>query len=245
MSTDFVADIGNTRIKWGRCSTDRVEEIVPLPPNDQEIWQKQLETWGVRADQRWCVAGVNPQRRDVLIEWLRRRAQQVTLLKSAAELPLQVALEHPDRAGIDRLLDAVAANTRREPGRPAVIVDAGSAVTVDWLDDSGIFRGGAILPGLRLMSQALNTYTALLPLISITVPMPPAPGESTRAAIEAGVYWSVVGGIVTLIDKMATAAPKPQVFLTGGDAQVLDPALSDAIVWPEMTLEGTRLVATL
>jgi len=245
MKADFVADIGNTRIKWGRCVQDRVTEIVSLPPNDPEIWQRQLQSWQISDSACWYVAGVNPQRRDFLIDWLRQQAQQAVLLQSAAELPLQVALEKPNAAGIDRLLDAVAANTRREACRPAVIVDAGSAVTVDWLDEAGVFRGGAIFPGLRLMSQALNSYTALLPLVSITSPAPKLPGDSTRAAIEAGVYWSVAGGITALIARMAEKERTlPMVFLTGGDAQLLSPAVDPStIVWPEMTLEGIRIAA--
>jgi len=246
MHADFVADIGNTRVKWGRCVQERVAEIVSLPPNDPEMWQRQLQAWHTPTTCCWYVAGVNPQRRDYLIDWLRQQAQQVVLLQTAAELPLQVALEKPNAAGIDRLLDAVAANTRRTLGQPAVIVDAGSAVTVDWLDEAGIFRGGAIFPGLRLMSQALNSYTALLPLVSITTPLPALPGTSTRAAIEAGVYWSVAGGINALIDRMAKqAGGRPTIFVTGGDAQLLSAAVDfSAIVWPEMTLEGIRIASS-
>jgi len=246
MHADFVADIGNTRVKWGRCVQERVAEIVSLPPNDPEMWQRQLQVWHTPASCCWYVAGVNPQRRDYLIDWLRQQAQQVVLLQTAAELPLQVALERPNAAGIDRLLDAVAANARRPQGQPAAIVDAGSAVTVDWLDEEGVFCGGAIFPGLRLMSQALNSYTALLPLVSITTPLPALPGASTRAAIEAGVYWSVAGGINALIDRMAKqAGVRPTIFVTGGDAQLLSAAVdSSAIVWPEMTLEGIRIASS-
>ena len=89
------------------------------------------------------------------------------VLQYAGELPLRVELEKPDHVGIDRLLDAVAVNSRRAPGVPAVIIDAGSAVTVDLVDGAGAFRGGAILPGLRLMAKSLHDYTALLPLIEL------------------------------------------------------------------------------
>lgn len=245
MSEFFVADIGNSRIKWGRCTGECVSETVSLPHDDPAAWQRQLEIWQPRPEQRWCVAGVHPQRRDALLAWLRQRFSQVTLLQYAAQLPLRVALERPDTVGIDRLLDAVAANARRDPGRPAVIVDAGSAVTVDWLDDEGVFRGGAIFPGLRLMAQSLNSYTALLPLIAITSATPNMPGASTVAAMEAGIYWTVVGGIEKLVGRLALQAnTAPAVFLTGGNAQLLTPGLqSSVIVWPEMTLEGTRLSA--
>ena len=82
-------------------------------------------------------------------------------------MPLEVELEHPDKVGIDRLLNAVAANRRRQEHVAAILVDAGSAVTVDYLDGNGVFRGGAIFPGFRLMARALHDYTALLPIVDI------------------------------------------------------------------------------
>src|SRR5205823_11315500 len=96
------------------------------------------------------------------------------------QLPLSVALAEPAKVGIDRLLNAVAANTLRPRDMPVVIADIGSAVTVDWLDENGVFKGGAIFPGLRLMAKALNDYTALLPLVEIWRNLPPLPGTSTR-----------------------------------------------------------------
>jgi type III pantothenate kinase len=244
MTIDYVVDIGNSRIKWGRCTEERVGDIVSLPLNDPEIWQRQLDTWQPAAAARWCLAGVNPPRRDALVEWLRQRFEHVTVLHSASQLSLHVALERPDAVGIDRLLDAVAANARRAPGQPAIIVDAGSAVTVDWLDETGAFRGGAIAPGLRLMSQALNAYTALLPLVSITMPAPPLPGTATRPAIEAGLYWMCVGGINMLLARLCELSPAtaPTVLLTGGDAPLLASHVP-GILWPEMTLECIRIAA--
>jgi type III pantothenate kinase len=159
-------------------------------------------------------------------------------------LPLQVRLEKPDYVGIDRLLDAVAANSRRPAGTSAVIVDAGSAVTVDALDENGAFVGGAILPGLRLMAATLHEHTALLPQIDVPRHPPSSPGKSTIAAMEAGIFWAVAGGIRALIEQYAAAASAPpRVFLTGGDGPVLQTVLPEAQLWPTMTLEGIRLSA--
>ena len=162
------------------------------------------------------------------------------------QLPLQVSLEQPDTVGIDRLLNAVAAVQHPSGGRvPAIIVDAGSAVTVDWVDEDGSFRGGAILPGLRLMAQALHEHTALLPLVQIDQPSPPLPGRSTDGAMQAGVYHAVAGGINELIARFTQqSASLPHIFLTGGEAELLRPAVNErAELWPEMTLEGIRLTA--
>jgi type III pantothenate kinase len=245
MNADVVVDVGNSRIKCGRCAADRVAEVISLPHDRPQDWQEALEKWKLEPGRTCVITGVNPRQRDLFMSWLAKQDQHVHLLDSPGQLPLKVALERPDHVGIDRLLDAVAANGRRPSDRPAVIVDAGSAVTVDWLDRSGTFCGGAILPGLRLMTEALHRYTALLPLVQITVSCPEVPAVSTRAAVEAGVFWTAAGAVNTLIARMAEGSDQaPVTFLAGGDGPLLLPALShNPQLWPEITLEGIRLAA--
>jgi type III pantothenate kinase len=246
-SPDLVVDVGNTRVKWGRCADGRVADTVALPADAAESWQEQVARWGLTGRLSWAVTGVHPRRRDGVADWARQRGDAVAVLDGPEALPLRVLVEHPQRVGIDRLLDAVAANSRRRPGAPAVIVDAGSAVTVDWVDGSGAFMGGAILPGLRLMTLALHEHTALLPLIDVPAGAPPLPGTSTPAAMAAGVFWAVAGGVRALVRELtAQAGCVPDVFLTGGDGPVLHAARGpDVQHWPAMTLEGIRLaVAT-
>jgi type III pantothenate kinase len=246
MTPDVVVDVGNTAIKWGHCAGGTVTEIASLSPDDASKWEQQATRWGLSgATDSWIVTSVNPAYCDRLVAWLQQRGSNVRVLAHARELPLRVSLEKPDHVGIDRLLDAVAANGLRPPGRPAVVVDAGSAVTVDWIDAHGTFVGGAILPGFRLMIRALHDHTALLPLIPIPKIAPPVPGTSTPAAMEVGVFWSVVGGVSAILDAYRRQYDaEPAVFLTGGDAPALAAALRPPVThWPEMTLEGIRLAA--
>jgi type III pantothenate kinase len=244
MRPDVVIDVGNTAIKWGRCEAGGVVEACRLPPDAPDAWREQAERWRLPSPAVWVVTGVHPQRRASFAEYVRLHGDSVHVLTSAASLPLRVRLEKPDHAGIDRLLDAVAANSRRRVGVPAVIVDAGSAVTVDSLDETGAFVGGAILPGLRLMAVALHEHTALLPRIALPRQRPPALGASTAAAMEVGIFWAVAGGIRALIEQYGTVSTAPpQVFLTGGDGPLLHAVLPEAQLWPTMTLEGIRLSA--
>src|SRR5207249_4465914 len=133
-----------------------------LPPDDSAAWERQTSVWGLSGGTAWAVGGVHPGRRDVLAAWARSRGDTVLLLESWQQLPIEVAVAQPERVGLDRLFNAVAVNARRAPEAAAVVVDAGSAVTVDWVDARGVFRGGAIFPGFRLMAEALHRYTALL-----------------------------------------------------------------------------------
>ncbi len=245
MKPDVVVDIGNTRIKWGRCHAGGVGETSSLPPDNENVWNVQAFRWQLPTPGSWAVAAVHPERCERLACWIQGGGDQLTVLADWQCLPLEVHLAEPEKVGIDRLLDAVAANSRRRRDAPAVIVDAGSAITVDWVDEAGAFCGGAILPGLRLMACSLHDYTALLPLIEVPRAIPPLPGTTTTTAMEAGVFWAVAGGIAALVEQYAaTAASAADVFLTGGDADLLRPALrGNVVLWPEMTLEGIRLTA--
>ncbi len=241
MKPDVVVDVGNSRIKWGLCSFNSVWDTCSLPHDDSEAWTRQLESWP-DARGSWVVSGVHPKGRDRLIDWLREQGQYVVLLDDPNDLPLRVLVPRPDHVGIDRLLDAVAANSRRQPWEPAMVIDAGSAVTVDLLDKKGAFVGGAILPGMRLMAKALHDYTALLPLLPPPVKPPEVPGTNTRAAMELGIFWAVAGGVERLgYEYRCFCREEMDCFLTGGDGPLLYSAFPHWRLWPEMTLEGIRL----
>jgi type III pantothenate kinase len=238
VSARVVVDIGNTRIKWGLCEGEAIAAVTSLPPEDRAAWQRQLETWHVGPEYAWTISGVHPERRERFLAWLAPRSGEVRVLDSFRDLPLAVEVEQPDRVGIDRLLNAVAVNRRRSPTAAAAIVDAGSAVTVDYVDRRGTFRGGAIFPGLRLMAQALHDYTALLPVVEVRAALRP-PGTSTIQAIQVGVYHAVLGGVECLLRGIRDDSGPLEVYLTGGDAPLLAERLvGSSTLWPEMTLAG-------
>lgn len=243
MRPKVVVDVGNSRIKWGLCVPDAVRETCSLPHDDPEAWTRQMEQWrGARG--LWVASGVHPKQRDQFIEWLQERGQSVRLLDDPNDLPLRVLVARPDYVGVDRLLDAVAANSRRTAETPAVVIDAGSAITVDLVNGSGAFAGGAILPGMPLMARALNDYTALLPLLPPPDKPPAVPGTNTPTAMELGIYWAAAGGITAVLrEYRSLCRSEMDVFLTGGDGPRLHPVLPQAHLWPEMTLEGIRLSA--
>jgi len=239
-----VVDVGNSRIKWGRCRDERIVEVTALPPGDVATWERQTTAWNLDAASSWVLSGVQPAHRDHLRQWLLSRSQRIVEITSFRQIPIEVAVDVPDRVGIDRLLNAVAANSTRPPGRHAVLIDAGSAVTVDLVDEQGRFRGGAIMPGLRLMADALHRNTAMLPLVTVEERFDP-PGLSTVPAMQAGIFHAVLGGIESLVRAFRRRFGEEGVLLFGGgDAAILAPHLSfPATVWPEMTLEGIRLTA--
>jgi len=147
------------------------------------------------------------------------------------DLDLGITLEiaKPASVGADRLA-SLAGAAALAPGH-RIVVDAGTAVTIDGLDPAGVFRGGAIAPGLDLGAAALHQRTAQLPLVSTQPePWPPARGGSTAEALRAGLLRGFVGMVERLVHDQLAAWDEPAqttIFLTGGQgallAQRLDP----------------------
>jgi len=248
-------DVGNHRIKLGLLETDSGEGP-PEPSRWLAIAEHDLELdrigeWlsaSACEAVSWSIGSVNRPTASRLIDWLRtaRPDDHVTML-SAGDLPLEVALERPDMVGIDRLLDAVAANHLRRPDRPAIIVDLGSAITVDLVSSQGVFLGGVIMPGIAMSARALHEFTDLLPEIEMSelcTPPPPL-GTSTVPAMRSGLYWGAVGAIRQLIELLGDhVTGEREVFLSGGAGPAVAELIGRSVRHvPHLTLAGIALTA--
>jgi type III pantothenate kinase len=250
-------DIGNSRIKLGLFDSAAPVEHgkLPMPTRTFDLGPEASEldriaAWidAERVPQiGWWIGSVQRSVSSRLVQWLRERGVQRIVLLASTDLPLRVALERPDMVGIDRLLGAVSANVLRPQDTPAVIVDLGTAITVDLVAADGGFQGGAILPGIGLAAKALHEFTDLLPLLdmqSLAEP-PPALGTNTVAAMKAGIYWGAIGGVRHLIELFAAGLPcAPQVFLTGGAAPAVARLIAPSAIYaPHLVLSGIALAA--
>jgi type III pantothenate kinase len=153
-------------------------------------------------------------------------------------IPLRSDVDQPQRVGADRLLGALAAF--RQCHGACIVVDVGTAITVNTISVRGVFLGGTIFPGLSLMARALAEGTALLPAVS-PGGRPPAIGKSTEAAIIAGIVSGAAGAVCNLISAARTVVgPAARVILTGGDARRLAGFLPKDCrdVQPTLVLEG-------
>ncbi len=149
---------------------------------------------------------------------------------------------NPKTIGADRLANAVAAYKRF--GAPVVVVDFGTAVTFDVVDEAGNYTGGIIAPGLAAMTDYLHEKTALLPRIKIAEPKQVI-GKSTEQAMLSGAVFGYRGLVRELIHelKREMKAPHLPVVGTGGYAELIAAGLPEiSTVEPNLTLEGLRLV---
>ncbi len=251
MTRDVVpVDIGNSRIKFGLCDdADVVSEAASLPAGDPAAWDEQLRVWRLTRVGRWLVASVHPERLRQFRAWAESRGEVVVTIDHHSQVPVKVAVGEPERVGIDRLLNAAAFNEALPRGTPGVIIDVGTAATIDLLDEHHVFVGGAILPGPRLMFESLHRQTAKLPLIDLhSVPGGDPPGANTRDAMAVGVSAAVTGAADLLVREYAArSANPPWVVMTGGALGTLADYHFDGIdntrTDPHLTLQGILVAA--
>lgn len=181
----------------------------------------------------WLVGSVQPKALDSVNRMLAEKYPADSLdAVDYHRLEMALQVDAPEQVGIDRLLAAAEARRSSSTAAPIIVVQAGTAITVDWIDASGAFCGGAIMPGISLTLKYLALGTAQLPWLA-----PPSdprsvhlPGKNTRDAILAGVNAAVIGGIERLIEtyrRENASDDKPiDVVLSGGDGLWLSRALS-------------------
>lgn len=251
----LAVDVGNNRVKAGLFLEPRRSEIQAPDstwtfPGDAPSLDDVVADCPQRGQPlHWWIGSVNRPTASRLIDWLseRRPKDAITLLASG-DLPLEVNLSRPDMVGIDRLLAAVAANRIRQADRPAIIVDVGTAVTVDLVSADGTFQGGAILPGIEMSARALHDFTDLLPQIEMSeLTEPPEPlGKATEPAMRSGLYWGAVGAVRELTSRMiADSSIEPELLVTGGAGPMVAKLLShSAHHVPHLTLAGIALTGS-
>jgi len=242
-----VVDIGNTRVQIGIVGRVRHDGL----PEWQRIESARTDSWDPSTlavilpagPAAWRVASVNRPAEHTLVQWRRQaRPHDDYRQLTVRNLPLRVDVDYPERVGMDRLAAAVAANRLRPPAHGAIVVDAGTAVTVDAVSRDGAFRGGVILPGLRMVTRALASETDLLPMVEVAFSDEPPPvlGKSTEAAIRSGAFWGAVGAIRQVISCFPRdLGADTQLYVTGGDARILATLIDPRAVYvPNMVLAG-------
>ena len=163
-----------------------------------------------------------------------------------SDFPLGVKTDQPDRVGIDRLAAATAASHLVSSNNGCIVIDCGTAASVDMVASEGQFLGGAILPGPALLARSLADGTSLLPEVSSlghALP-PPMPGRSTNNAIASGIGFGIRGAICRLVDEARKdLGPEPDIFLTGGWRGVIRGEFSNAREFPDLVLFGIGIAA--
>jgi len=166
---------------------------------------------------------------------------EALFVSTALDLGIEVLYRAPHEIGADRLVNAVAGVEAY--GAPLVIVDFGTAITLDVVSGEKAYLGGAIAPGMALSMEALFGKTARLPKVSLAAPASVI-GKTTMESIQAGIMYGTAGLIDTLVRRIwKELGDQAPVVATGGQAESVSP-YTETIgkVDPWLTLEGLRLI---
>lgn len=272
---NIAVDIGNTCLKFGVFSPDKENKLVGfwrLPSGDtgwvNEVFLKNMTRFGMLTNRinppgQWAPGLENLY--PVPLAWRIAQTGQFPLKKFKTtilairpkdtfktvlwrQIPIKRNVDAPEQVGIDRLLAACAA-VQRYGNAPMLVVDAGTAITVDVVRD-GTFCGGAILPGLTALSETYPRMSAKLPCIGpdTTLKIEQGyPGGNTKSAVFNGIFWGTVGAIRQFYD-MHPLKKEALLILTGGDAEFLLQGLtrvipSERILHHDtLVLEGVNLI---
>lgn len=153
-----------------------------------------------------------------VVNTLHRRSQHFVLFDHNTPVPIINRYDTPETLGQDRLAAAVGAKTLC-PEENLLIIDAGSAVTYDFVSDEGEYMGGNIAPGVKMRLTMLQRMTKKLPLVEVEEnELIPLFGTNTRDAIAAGVVRGIAYEVKGYMRTLAEKVPHFRTFVTGGHA---------------------------
>ncbi len=234
--------VGNSRTRIGAFTNGELQECATFRNERKEILAEAV----VHAfaplrdldDVAVLMASVNdPAAKAIEQQITTSLGQQVQRVERDITIPIGRQTDPDAIIGEDRLLNAAAAFDVLK--QACVVVDAGTAITVDLVDGAGTFHGGAIAAGAQLQLDALHSRTDMLPKIELIRPDEPI-GHNTADAMKSGVYHGLRGMVRELVERYAeTLGTFPMVVATGGDGNLLfrDFELVDRVI-PNLTMMG-------
>ncbi|MCQ2228048.1 MAG: type III pantothenate kinase [Bacteroidales bacterium] len=243
----LIADIGNTRAKIAVYDDGRMISPISSVSHEHavEVAVNLCHENEIRFGMFASVAANEFEQ--IFVSQLSQEGVEMQKLTSQTPLPFEIAYDSPQTLGADRIA-AVAGAVAEFPGTELLVIDAGTAVTYEYVSANGIYRGGNISPGLQMRFRALNAFTGKLPLSSLS-DMDGDIGTTTLSAISAGVVrgfnYEVNGVIEDFVNGKTESDEKKCIILTGGDYKYLVIKVKSCIfARPNLVLDGIAKVAS-
>ncbi len=231
---NLVIDVGNTLVKWGVFESgksifkrvfgkdDFLKELAAVSATYPSIQQTIVSSVGKLSEEQ--------------VEQLMQQFEVITLDQQTA-IPFTNRYSTPETLGVDRIA-LVSAAAKEFPDKNVLIIDAGTAITYDFLSASNEFLGGAISPGVSMRYKSLHNYTAKLPLLEANFPKSWI-GDSTTESLHSGVLNGILFEMDGFIEAYKNKFDNLTVILTGGDAHFLrDRIKNDIFANSNFLLEG-------
>lgn len=230
---NLIIDIGNSRIKsalFRRNELVSESVFLDLP--------SALLAWKGFSFQNCLVSSVKWTEKDLKMQL----PFGFIFLKRDLKFPIGNSYGSPATLGLDRLAAAVGGWDRAGKG-PVLVIDLGSCMTFDLVDEKNNYRGGAISPGLLMRAKAMNSLTARLPLVELDEKPKDFIGTDTITCMQIGIWYGIELEILGQIRKYEQKFPEIKVFVCGGDAQSFESLAKDHIfVVQNLVLHGLNCI---
>ncbi len=248
----IAVDIGNTNIDVGFYLEDEEKSMESIPGRSRAKLTEHLKSaWGEiplvegsaeeKRDGVIVVSSVKPKWTELIRQIVADElGEEIHVIGQDIPLPMSLWVDEPGKVGTDRVVSAAAAYAVAEDA--VVVADFGTAITIDLVDENGVFLGGVICPGFEISARTLEENTAQLPKTKIRKPKAPY-GKNTADAINCGLYYSAVGTLEEVIRRYAEDIGKwPQTVITGAAAKAIkdDCNFVDSFV-PSLVVKGIVL----
>jgi type III pantothenate kinase len=220
---NLIIEQGNTTTKLAVYNKGVIETSFSYKRFDASL----LEPFFVKYDLQAGIMSTVIDPDTTLISVLNSFLPRFIFLDEQVPLPLKIRYQTPETLGKDRVAAVVGATTL-QPGRDILVIDAGTAITYEWVDASGTYWGGNISPGMTTRFKALHQFTGKLPLLQEAEEIPPL-GYNTQTAIQAGVVNGIIYEMDAYIDELRLKHPNLLVFLTGGHSFYFERRLKNTI----------------
>lgn len=237
----LVIDVGNTQIKTAVFKEDVLVEFERiLPHHFIEKMESILFNYSIEAILVAAVGNLEPMQQ----QYLQKLPTRLVEVSANINLPFQNRYKTPKTLGVDRIALASAA-VQQFPAQHVLILDAGTCLTYDFVNNQAQYLGGAISPGVQSRYKALHQFTQKLPLLE-KQNIDYLTGYSTETSIHSGVVNGLVCEIEGIIAQYTAVYKKLTVVLTGGDAEFLAKQLKNSIfVAPYFLVEGLNAILKL
>ncbi len=230
-------DVGNTLIKIG---VFEQQQLLSMQSYERFTTDKLRESFKNFSPLTSAIISSVVDHPNELVDFLRSE-MQVIELNANLPVPLTIRYSTPDTLGNDRIALAVGASGLY-PSADLLIIDAGTCITFDFVNDKGEYFGGAISPGIHMRYKALHTFTDKLPFVS-DVENVDLIGNSTIGSIKSGVLNGVIAEVDGIIDRYKKEHPGLKVIFTGGNLKYFDKSLKNNIFAnSNLLLEGLNMI---
>jgi type III pantothenate kinase len=215
-------DQGNTYLKAALFENDNLLKSITSDANNATIWDELFANNNISNTIISSVKAIDSD----FTELLKKKSSLFVELSHQTPIPVNNCYKTPETLGKDRLAAVIGA-VSLYPNHPILIVDAGTALTFDFITEKGDYLGGAISPGLDMRFKALHTFTDKLPLVKNT--QTSLIGNTTELAIASGVVNGMLYEIEGTITQLKAQYPTLLIFLTGGNCFFFESKLKKPI----------------